>query len=223
MMDVKTICGERIRQLRQSQNMSQKDFADLINVRQNTISQYEKGVAVPSLDVLILIANKFEVSLDWLAGRSDDMKAGQKSTTYEELIRLIVRFLSEKGKIPFFMGGGIEYEFDDEARRNGGMPYLVKSYTAKIEFRDIVLAQFFDEWNTMHKLVNDGTISKDIYNSWFEGKALSLKGVKYLESDDDIYEQIQFAEFYKNAGANYSYTRVQKEPFNDQDNQPKGD
>lgn len=66
------IIGEKIRELRLEKDLRQKDLAAKIHIAANTLSQFESGKANPSYDVLISIADFFEVSTDFLLGRSDD-------------------------------------------------------------------------------------------------------------------------------------------------------
>ena len=49
-----------------------KNFSAAIGIRQSTLSSYENGVVTPSNDVLLTIAQKFHVSLDWLFGLSEN-------------------------------------------------------------------------------------------------------------------------------------------------------
>lgn len=51
--------------------MSQKEFALFLDIPQPTLSAYENEKNNPTVDVLIKIANKCNVSLDWLTGRGD--------------------------------------------------------------------------------------------------------------------------------------------------------
>lgn len=46
--------------------MSQVKLAELLNVRQSTLSDYKSGRTYPSADVLVKLATNFNVSLDWL-------------------------------------------------------------------------------------------------------------------------------------------------------------
>ena len=49
----------------------QKDFTEFLVIPQPSMSAYENRKNNPAIDVLIDIADKCKVSLDWLAGRSD--------------------------------------------------------------------------------------------------------------------------------------------------------
>lgn len=63
----------KIRELRVEKNLTQKDFAQKIGSTNKNIWAYEKGLAVPPLDVLIEMSNFFECSIDYLVGRTDDL------------------------------------------------------------------------------------------------------------------------------------------------------
>ena len=63
--------SERLRELKESQNVMQKDVAASIGVPLRTYQRYEYGEIEPKLSVLIKLADFYGVSLDYLAGRSD--------------------------------------------------------------------------------------------------------------------------------------------------------
>ncbi|MCI8909436.1 MAG: helix-turn-helix transcriptional regulator [Oscillibacter sp.] len=62
---------ERIRDMRIDKGLTQKDVADVINVKQNTYCQYEIGVLNYPLDVVIKLAQYYNVSVDYLVGLTD--------------------------------------------------------------------------------------------------------------------------------------------------------
>lgn len=64
---------ERLKRLRQSMHLSQKQLARLLRVDRSTISSYESGVRQPPLDTLSRIADVFGVSTDYLLGRTSDL------------------------------------------------------------------------------------------------------------------------------------------------------
>lgn len=63
--------SERIRELRVLHEMSQQDLADRLDVNKVTISQYERGVRKPDLNVLTALCDIFNVSSDYLLGKDD--------------------------------------------------------------------------------------------------------------------------------------------------------
>ncbi len=63
---------ERIRDMRIDRGLTQKEVAKVINVKQNTYSQYEIGVLKNyPLDVVIKLAEFYETSVDYLVGLTD--------------------------------------------------------------------------------------------------------------------------------------------------------
>ncbi len=64
----------RIKELREKKHMSQSKLADKLNVKQQTVGSWEIGRTEPSLDIQNKIADIFEVTLDYLNGRSSSKK-----------------------------------------------------------------------------------------------------------------------------------------------------
>ena len=58
-----------IKMVRESQNLTQKDCADIFGVTLRAWQTYEQGVSEPKYEVLCKIADYFCVSLDYLLGR----------------------------------------------------------------------------------------------------------------------------------------------------------
>lgn len=61
---------ENIRSLRVDHGYTQKQIAELLNVKQNTYSQYELGVVNYPVDALIKLADFYGVSVDYLLDRT---------------------------------------------------------------------------------------------------------------------------------------------------------
>lgn len=64
----------RLKELRKKKGMSQLRLATELNTTQNTISRYETGEREPGIDELIKIAEYFNVSVDYLIGRTENPK-----------------------------------------------------------------------------------------------------------------------------------------------------
>ena len=60
--------GARLRLLRQSKGLTQKQLAENLNLTKSVVSAYETDMRLPSYDVLIKISNIFGVSTDYLLG-----------------------------------------------------------------------------------------------------------------------------------------------------------
>lgn len=63
--------GKRLRELRTEANLTRVDLANKLNVSTRLISYWENGERECSFDMLILIANVFNTSVDYLLGRFD--------------------------------------------------------------------------------------------------------------------------------------------------------
>ena len=64
-------CSERIRQVRESRNYSQKDIARELHVSQRVYSDYERGRVRISVEALQRLAFYYDLSMDYLSGSSD--------------------------------------------------------------------------------------------------------------------------------------------------------
>ena len=62
----------RIRNLREDRDLKQQDLAKLLNCTQACYSNYENGKREPSLGLLVRMSDYFNVSIDYLLGRSND-------------------------------------------------------------------------------------------------------------------------------------------------------
>lgn len=69
-----TIVGTRLKQLRVENRYSQTQIAEMCGVTQATIGRYETGVAEPPIEKLLWYAEQFDVSLDYIFGRTNDPK-----------------------------------------------------------------------------------------------------------------------------------------------------
>ena len=64
----------RLKKLRKERNISQLKLAIDLNMNQNSISRYENNEREADYETLIMFAVYFDVSLDYLLGRTDEMK-----------------------------------------------------------------------------------------------------------------------------------------------------
>lgn len=60
--------------LRQVNDKSQQVVADFVGIHQTTLGAYERGLYMPGAGVLTRLANYYDVSLDFLLGRTDVKK-----------------------------------------------------------------------------------------------------------------------------------------------------
>ncbi len=65
---------KNLRGLREDNDIKQKDIAKYLNVSQNTYSQYETGVISLTAEILIKLADYYNVSVDFLLDRTNNPK-----------------------------------------------------------------------------------------------------------------------------------------------------
>lgn len=65
--------SDRLKELRQSNNVTQKQMAELLSLKSDrTYRQYEAGEIDPPTSKTKILANYFNVSIDYLLGLSED-------------------------------------------------------------------------------------------------------------------------------------------------------
>jgi transcriptional regulator with XRE-family HTH domain len=83
-MKVEKVIGERLKQLRDGAKLSQMKIGDLNGVNQSNLARYENGKAIPPLSLLLWYADHFDVSMDFIFGRTDSPEG--KSYAYDPKI-----------------------------------------------------------------------------------------------------------------------------------------
>lgn len=61
-----------LRSIREDRDLKQRELAELLNVSQNTYSQYETGTIALTAEVLLKLADFYHCSIDFLLDRTDD-------------------------------------------------------------------------------------------------------------------------------------------------------
>ncbi len=65
------IIGQRLKELRQSVKLSQAKMAAVVKTHQSAVARYEMGEAHIPAEIIVNYANHFDVSLDYIYGRTD--------------------------------------------------------------------------------------------------------------------------------------------------------
>lgn len=69
---------ERLKEARVKAGITQHEIAEALNINRTTYNKYENGASKPTPETLSRIADYFQVSVDYLLGRSDDPEPEQK-------------------------------------------------------------------------------------------------------------------------------------------------
>ena len=67
--------GDKIRSLRRDSGLTQKEFGSLFGLEAGAIGTYENETRSPSMEFLVKLADKYEISIDWLLGRTASKNA----------------------------------------------------------------------------------------------------------------------------------------------------
>lgn len=90
--------GERLRELRKQKNLTQKQLAAMIGVKNSIISFYEVGDRIPSPEVIVKLSAALQVSADYLLGieKGESIDVSGLSESDKKLVRLLVDTLRGK-------------------------------------------------------------------------------------------------------------------------------
>lgn len=80
---------ERLNQLMEDKNITQKELAKRINIDETAMSRYVNGTRTPRIDILTNIAKEFDVSIEYLIGEEE------KDYKYGEIKNVICRNVHE--------------------------------------------------------------------------------------------------------------------------------
>ena len=80
--------NENIKKLRIARGLNQVEFAKILCVTKQCVSNWENDNVVPSIDMLYKIADFFEVSTDYLLGRSERRVIEVSSLTDEQIAHI---------------------------------------------------------------------------------------------------------------------------------------
>lgn len=168
------LSGVRIKELRTKMNMTQNDFCELINCTQATLSGYENGTKNPSLDNLLIISEKCNVTMDWLCGLSDIQKT-KNFESYSDIFNLIVNICKS-----------IDIAIDKRQ-------YSENEYDITLVANNLVLCEFLEKWTKIKSIYDDDTIDEDTYEivikslvNKYQDHTLYYKG--YKPTDNSIIE-----------------------------------
>lgn len=166
------IIASRIKELRTSLELTQSDFAESINTTQAALSGYERGDRVPSIDILICISEKYNVSIDWLCGTSDQKLLSSEIVMYTDLIKLIIQIDELQD-----LTSTIHVETKEEGWfESDNFLDTLKYKTLSICLDDQTIIDFFQEWTDIKAVVSKSPIGQKLYDIWLK----------------DIYERFNF-------------------------------
>lgn len=129
--------NEKLKKLRTEQGLSQKELAELLNITQASVSDYERGLRPLKMSIIQAYAEIFGVDMEYLNPISDGMDMHDILT--------------------------VLFALDDRISLNIECRPSGKSY---IMFQTGIMDEFLLEWKEMKSKLTHGLISKDQYDQW---------------------------------------------------------
>lgn len=169
----------RIKELRISLNMTQKEFSEHVGIKQQTLSGYERGIMKPPLDIAKEIAEKCNVSLDWLCGLTDKKNYSDKIETYSDVIKILGQI--EQTDI------GMEIIHASEVNHPVFQGF---ADTIAIAFDNAEMSHFLADYEQILETKRNNVISDRLYKLWLEDTAGQYN--KKIQEDglvDALYQQ----------------------------------
>ena len=75
---------ERIRDMREDADLTQKDVADILGIRYNVYQRYELGTSKMPIHHLITLAQYYNTSTDYILGLTNELKPYPKTVVRSE-------------------------------------------------------------------------------------------------------------------------------------------
>ena len=97
--------SSRLKSLRENRGIAQKFVAEKIGIKANTLSGYENGARQPDPETLKKLADFYEVTTDYLLGRSDTPSFSKSTESLIRDIDFAMRFEDLKKKYKFMLDG----------------------------------------------------------------------------------------------------------------------
>lgn len=158
-MENRKIFSTRLKEVRLRTKKTQKEFAEMVNSTPATISAYENATKNPSLEIVINIAKKCNVSIDWLCGVTSNSSNKKEITTYSELMEVLKDIFSAPLTNHFCLN-----------------LYEINTFTEEPEYEinlktngDKKLYDMLNDFSKMREMLDSEIIDYEIFDTWYEG------------------------------------------------------
>ncbi len=141
------ILSKRIKELRLSKKMTQTEFADAMGFTKTTLSAYENNSKKPSLDLLLEISKRCDVSLDWLCGLDVTNRNVFTTKDYSDVIKNLYYLLQNKI---------VNFDITD------------KDEYVSITTNDEIISSFILKYKHMKKLLQSNLIDQNLFDLWIQ-------------------------------------------------------
>jgi transcriptional regulator with XRE-family HTH domain len=116
--------GNRLQWLRDEAGLSQRDLAEKLGMPQQTYQGYESGARKVTLQLLRQFADYFDVSIDFLAGRTKDRKLHKSEELHDQFDNKNIQVSSdEETALSLYR----QLDFEDKCEIRGEMKGILKA------------------------------------------------------------------------------------------------
>ena len=111
--------GQRIRELRLADKLTQKELSDYLGLTPKMVSFYELEQRVPPSDIILKLAEKFQVSTDYLLGNTEEKPSETDGYYHDPEVAVIANEMKENPdiRVLFDATKGLKKESIEEIRR----------------------------------------------------------------------------------------------------------
>ena len=127
--------NKRLKFLREDSGLSQSELAKLIQISKSSINMYERGEREPKFETLEIIADYFNVDMDYLLGKSDirnryqqEMLPQQKSSQHNQFHNIFADIKCQLGADPHeAVSMYVQLDQGDQGEIRGEMKQMLKA------------------------------------------------------------------------------------------------
>lgn len=109
-----SIFSARLRSHRKELKKTQEQMAQLLNVRRSTYGEYERGKIMPPVDKIKILADYFDISVDYLMGNTNIKTHRERgeNDAYDvsEQMNIILDYLQDNASLLTFDGESLDHE-----------------------------------------------------------------------------------------------------------------
>lgn len=203
--------AENLKYLRKKKNLTQQDFADIMEIKRSSVGAYEEGRADPKYGLLKKMGDFFDLTMDELANETINSKWKPTERGDAKYIRILTVSVNEKDRenielVPVkasagYLNGYADPEFISELPRFSLPMFKQGSYRAfelngdsmlPLQSGTVIIGEYLENWNDVKADSTYVVISKTegvVYKRTAQ-KYKSDRGLKLI-SDNKIYEPFE--------------------------------
>ncbi len=191
MIDLRTVLPDRLKEVFKGE--TQETTAKKLGTVQGTISKWLNGEAIPPTEILLLIAEAYKVSVDWLLGLSEQRQIdgiAYEKITYEQAIR-VFDYMLATGSIGHPDMNSFEAEREEVEDPEGAPEEREPRYDPDyLKVNDRALSYM------LRRRMKVIELDEDYYVLW-KGKLGIFEGIKLLKCDQKMQEAIDTKPWFK--------------------------